>query len=147
MVTAVARPRWTPDTATDEQQQLIEAVRHAFNQADQWERGGLAAILAAQQAKVPMTYLVGLTDRSQATIYRHLPEAEKPVQVEPGIIAELDPRTRVRVAALLHEAGWSACDFLVACMVLLTRNPDAMLDRLKEFRPPPKKGRPRKSAT
>ncbi|MFJ8690205.1 hypothetical protein [Micromonospora wenchangensis] len=43
---------------------------------------------------------------------------------------------------LANRPDWSMNDFLVACLVLLTKDPDAMLDRLKEFRPPPKKGRP-----
>jgi hypothetical protein len=82
MVTPMARPRWNPETATDEQKQLIGAVEHAFQQADQWEKAGLAAILEAQQAGVPMTYLVPLTGRSQATIYRHRPEVAAEAQEE-----------------------------------------------------------------
>ncbi|MFI1194168.1 hypothetical protein ACH4T9_13035 [Micromonospora sp. NPDC020750] len=60
------------------------------------------------------------------------------------------PPDEVKTEAQRVLAGrddWTLNDFLVACMVLLTRNPDAMLDRLKDFRPPPKKGRPRKSST
>ncbi len=56
------------------------------------------------------------------------------------------PPDEVKTDAQRVLAGrdWTLNDFLVACMVLLAKNPDAMLDRLKEFRPAPKKGRPRK---
>lgn len=55
------------------------------------------------------------------------------------------PPPEVKAAAqevLNDRDDWTMNDFLVACLVLLAKNPQAMLDRLAEFRPPPKKGRP-----
>lgn len=47
--------------------------------------------------------------------------------------------------ALSDSPGdWTMNDFLVACLVLLAKNPKAMLDRLAEVRPQPKRGRPPK---
>ncbi|MFE0530453.1 hypothetical protein ACFW0V_22945 [Micromonospora parva] len=46
--------------------------------------------------------------------------------------------------AQLAGRGWTMNDFLVACLVLLSKNPQALLHRLQEFRPPKKSGRPPK---
>jgi hypothetical protein len=62
----------------------------------------------------------------------------------PGVLARPSKQLRDQARGILKANGWTMNDFLVACLVLLTRNPTAMLDRLKEFRPPAKKGRPRK---
>ncbi|BCJ65104.1 hypothetical protein [Polymorphospora rubra] len=58
------------------------------------------------------------------------------------MIADLAPAERVAVARILAEHGWTARDFLIASLTLLTKNPAAMLDRLAQFRPPSKKGCP-----
>lgn len=65
---------------------------------------------------------------------------------KPGVLARPTPEIRDAAKnALAEQPGeWTMNDFLVACMVLLTKNPKAMLERLAEFRPPPKKGRPPK---
>lgn len=57
------------------------------------------------------------------------------------------PPTEVKVAALgvLRDNGWSLNDFVQACLVLVTKNPKDMLPSLERFRPPPKKGRPKKT--
>jgi hypothetical protein len=56
------------------------------------------------------------------------------------------PTTEIRDAAQLEltRADWTMHDFLSACMVLLAKNPEAMLMRLADFRPPRKRGRPPK---
>lgn len=64
---------------------------------------------------------------------------------KPGVLARPTPEIRDAAKQVLADNDWTMNDFLVACMVLLTRNPGAMLDRLKEFRPPQRKpGRPPK---
>lgn len=63
----------------------------------------------------------------------------------PGVLARPSPELRDEVRELLKRKGWTMNHFLIACLVLLTKNPDAMLERLNEFRPPPpRKGRPKK---
>lgn len=58
------------------------------------------------------------------------------------------PEVKADAQKVLNEHGdWTMNDFLVACLVLLAKNPKAMLDRLAEFRPPPKRGRPPKRST
>lgn len=42
---------------------------------------------------------------------------------------------------------WTMNDFLVACLVLLAKNPDAMLTLLAEFKPEPRRGRPKRPDT
>lgn len=63
----------------------------------------------------------------------------------PGVLARPSKPLRDQARVLLKAKDWTMNEFLVACLVLLTRNPKAMLERLDEFRPPRKKGRPRKS--
>ncbi len=41
---------------------------------------------------------------------------------------------------------WNLNEFLIACLVMLTKNPDAMLNRLETVRPRRRRGRPRKEA-
>lgn len=53
-------------------------------------------------------------------------------------------KTEAQNALAKHPGEWTMNDFLVACLVLLAKDPGPMLERLAEFRPPPKKGRPRK---
>jgi len=62
----------------------------------------------------------------------------------PGVLARPTPDIRDTAKRELSARGWTMNDFLVACLVLLSKNPQAMLDRLQEFRPPAKKGRPPK---
>jgi hypothetical protein len=61
-----------------------------------------------------------------------------------GVLGRPDPALRVQASRILAENGWTMNHFLIACLVLLTRNPAPFLARLSEFRPPAKKGRPRK---
>ena len=63
----------------------------------------------------------------------------------PGVLARPAPETAEAAREELKRAGWTMNDFLVACLVLLTRNPAAMLTRLDEFRPAQRRGRPRKA--
>jgi hypothetical protein len=63
----------------------------------------------------------------------------------PGVLARPEPKVAAAAREELRKAGWSMNDFLVACLALLTRNPAAMLGRLDEFRPTPRRGRPRKT--
>lgn len=62
----------------------------------------------------------------------------------PGVLARPAKRLRDSARVILEAHGWTMNDFLVACLVLMTKNPAAMLNRLEDFRPPPKKGRPKK---
>jgi hypothetical protein len=64
----------------------------------------------------------------------------------PGVLARPDLKLRDQAKAVLDANGWTMNDFLIACLVLLTKNPGAMLNRLAEFRPPRKVGRPKKKA-
>ncbi|MER7166805.1 hypothetical protein ABT336_12175 [Micromonospora sp. NPDC000207] len=65
----------------------------------------------------------------------------------PGVLARPTTELRDEAKQVLASNGWTMNDFLVACLVLLTRNPGPMLERLKEFKPVPKKpGRPPKRA-
>lgn len=63
----------------------------------------------------------------------------------PGVLGRPTRELRDEAQAVLKANGWDMSSFIVACLVLLTRNPDAMLARLREFRPASKRGRPRKS--
>lgn len=63
----------------------------------------------------------------------------------PGVLARPDRKLRDQARAILEANDWTMNDFLIACLVQLTRNPGAMLNRLAEFRPPRKRGRPRRS--
>lgn len=55
------------------------------------------------------------------------------------------PEIKEAAQKILDERpGWTLNDFLTACLALLAKNPDAMLNRLSEFRPPRRVGRPRK---
>lgn len=46
---------------------------------------------------------------------------------------------------VLAKHGWTINDFIVASLTLVAANPDAMLKRLNQFRPTPKRGRPKKT--
>lgn len=65
---------------------------------------------------------------------------------DPGVLARPSAELREEAKKVLAAEGWSMNDFLVACLVLLTRNPKAMLARLAEFRPTPRRGRPKKDS-
>jgi len=58
------------------------------------------------------------------------------------IMARPDPQLREHAQRLLAEHGWTTSDFMIAALMLLTRNPEAMLRRLADFRPPARRGRP-----
>ncbi|MFI6228661.1 GIY-YIG nuclease family protein [Micromonospora echinospora] len=62
----------------------------------------------------------------------------KPLSIRPD--RDLQERTKATLAA--HD--WSLTEFVTACMELVNRNPDAMLGRLNEFKPPRVRGRPPK---
>ena len=63
----------------------------------------------------------------------------------PGVLARPNKQLRDQARDILDARGWTMNEFLIACLVLLTKNPKAMLGRLDEFKPPYKRGRPRKS--
>jgi hypothetical protein len=63
----------------------------------------------------------------------------------PGVLARPDRRLRDRAKEILDANGWTMNDFLIACLILLTKNPSAMLARLADFKPPRKVGRPPKN--
>jgi hypothetical protein len=133
----VPKQRWTPDTANDEQKQLVEAAVATTRQADQWSRAAWASIAAAQAGGVPLEYLAQLTGRSPASFYRHAAEA-KPSgpTLEPPIVAELDVAAANRVREILREERWTAREFLLAALTALAKDPKPLLARLAEFRPP-----------
>lgn len=57
------------------------------------------------------------------------------------------PEIKDAAQRILDERpDWSLNDFLSACLALLAKNPDAMLNRLSGFRPTRRVGRPRKKA-
>ena len=60
----------------------------------------------------------------------------------PGVLARPDPKTREAIQKALTARGWTLNEFLIACMALGAANPDAMLRRLAQFRPPIRRGRP-----
>lgn len=60
----------------------------------------------------------------------------------PIVASRPDPQTRQAITVALKARGWTLNDFLVACMRLGAANPDAMLRRLAQFRPPARRGRP-----
>lgn len=60
----------------------------------------------------------------------------------PGVLARPDPETREAIRQALEARGWSLNEFLIACMKLGAANPDAMLQRLRQFRPDIRNGRP-----
>lgn len=64
---------------------------------------------------------------------------------KPGVLARPDEQLRDDTRAILKAADWTMNDFLVACLVLLTKERGALLKQLEEHRPPRKRGRPRKS--
>ncbi len=64
----------------------------------------------------------------------------------PGVLARPDTKLRDQAREILDARGWTMNEFLIACLVLLTENPDAMLKRLTQFKPERKNGRPKKKA-
>jgi hypothetical protein len=64
---------------------------------------------------------------------------------EPGVLARPSPELRDEAKQLLADAGWTMNEFLIAALVLLTKNTKPFLGHLDEFRPERRKGRPRKS--
>jgi hypothetical protein len=64
-----------------------------------------------------------------------------------GVLGRPEPDTTKQARQILAEHGWTMNDFIVAAVVLLTKNPAPFLARLAEFRPAAKPpGRPKKSA-
>lgn len=62
----------------------------------------------------------------------------------PGVLARPSPQLRDEAREILKRESWTMNQFLVACLVLLTKNPRAMLARLEEFKPALRNGRPRR---
>ncbi len=133
MVISMARQKWTPETATAEQAQGVAAVERAFRQAKAWERVGYAAIRTAQAAGVPMEYLVGRTGRSQATVYRHVDQADSDAP-EPMSLGDLPADVRRFAERELRKVGWSDADFVAASYLMLRANPKPYLERLRKVR-------------
>lgn len=60
-----------------------------------------------------------------------------------GVLGRPDPELRQKSAEMLEARDWTMNEFIVAALDLFTRNPDAMLKRLGEFKPARRNGRPR----
>lgn len=63
----------------------------------------------------------------------------------PGVLGRPARELRERAQEVLAAYGWSMNDFLVACLGLLTKRPKTFLRELEPFKPPRKRGRPRKA--
>lgn len=61
---------------------------------------------------------------------------------KPGVLTRVDADRRDAAREVLEARGWTMSDFLAACIELVIANPDAMLNRLKQFRPEVRIGRP-----
>jgi hypothetical protein len=61
-----------------------------------------------------------------------------------GVLGRPEPALRQKAVEVLEARDWTMNEFIVAALEVLTRNPDAMLDRLGRFKPPRRTGRPRK---
>ncbi len=70
MISMPRRP-WTPDTATETQLRLRQAVVDAARQADQAEAALYDAVRQAHEAGVPMDDLADQAGRGRATLFRH----------------------------------------------------------------------------
>lgn len=85
--------------------------------------------LSVSETKWQSTWHTGsVTDRHQAPArtFRPPPEVYEAAQ------------------KVLAERGWTINDFVSASLSLVTQNTDAMLKRLSQFRPPERRGRPKK---
>lgn len=45
----------------------------------------------------------------------------------------------------LRDTGWTLNDFITACLLMLAKRPKTFLKQLEPFKPPSRRGRPRKS--
>ena len=63
----------------------------------------------------------------------------------PGVLGRPTPELREQAQTVLEGHGWTMNGFLVACLALLVRDPQALLAQLEPFRPPYKRGRPPKA--
>lgn len=59
-----------------------------------------------------------------------------------GVLGRPDPELRQKSAEMLEARDWTMNEFIVAALEVFTRNPDAMLKRLGQFKPERRKGRP-----
>lgn len=73
---AGARHPWTPDTATEAQLRLREAVAVAARKAQEADDALLAAVQAAHEAGVPMDDLAEQAGHSRATLFRRVKTAK-----------------------------------------------------------------------
>ncbi len=62
-----------------------------------------------------------------------------------GVLGRPDPELRDQAQRILTEHDWTMNQFLIACLVLLTKNPKALLARLAEYKPALRWGRPPKA--
>lgn len=68
----VIRPTWTP--SDDEQKALAERAVASFRAVDALEGRAWEDLIAANDAGVPITWLVDRINRSRATVYRKMKE-------------------------------------------------------------------------
>lgn len=71
------------------------------------------------------------------------PKSPDQHETRSGVLARPDPELRDATRGILEAHGWTMNDFLIACMVVLGQNPEGMLKRLTEARPPAKKPGPK----
>ena len=137
--------RWTKHRLSKEWWPQV-ANRHVVWHANRFL--ALAEEDAAIELEGPLYNVVGTPEMS--AIRRRRPRFATGQPANPdrhrdaAILVRPTVQLRDQARAILEANGWTMNDFLIACLVLLTKNPSAMLNRLKEFRPPEKKGRPRK---
>lgn len=60
----------------------------------------------------------------------------------PVVVTRVEPELKAAAQRTFEDRGWTVSDFLAACLKLGVSNPDAMLRRLAQFRPPQRRGRP-----
>ena len=54
------------------------------------------------------------------------------------------PEAKQAAKDALEGSDWTLNDFVTACMLMLAKRPKTMLRELEPFKPPRKRGRPRK---
>ena len=70
----------------------------------------------------------------------HNPDRHK---TRTGVFARLTPELRGSAQSILEANGWTMNDFLLACLMLLARNPQPFLARLDQVLPGRSRSRPK----
>lgn len=63
---------------------------------------------------------------------------------QPTSTLRLQPEVKQVAKQALVDTDWTLTDFVTACMLLLAKRPKTLLKELEPFKPPRKRGRPRK---